>query len=112
MTLDEIIAGIRESIANARPDLKREQVGLLRELETGLKAGTVEKIMAALERLDIVDHYPAVQRDNGRLDPQPMPGGWTSWYGWMTQLKAFEATPYTERQKVLARPDIAETGQR
>ena len=108
MTLEEIIAGIRESIANARPDLKRERPDLLDGLEAACAEGHPQKLMAILERLDIVNHYPAVRRPDGVIEPQPMPGGWTSWYGWMMRLKSWEEEPY----RVLARqnqtPDIPE----
>jgi len=101
-----LLAGIRESIANARPDLKQERGDLLTALTAAVDARQPEKIMAVLERLDIIDHYPAIQRPNGRLEPQPMPGGWTSWYGWMTELKAWEEAPYRAAAAQAAAADI------
>lgn len=108
MTLDEIFAGIRESIANARPDVKREHADLLAQLTTAVDERMVEKTTAVLERLDILDHYPAVRRPDGTLDPQPMPGGWTSWYGWMARLKTWEEAPYREQARSAAAADIPE----
>lgn len=112
MTVDEIFAGIRESIDNARPDVKLTQQQVLSELATGITRRHVEMTMAALERLDIVDHYPAVRRADGTLEPQPMPGGWTSWYGWMRHLRAFEEAAYLADRQTAATADIPETGRR
>jgi hypothetical protein len=106
---ERILAGIRESIANARPDVKREHGDLLQWLEAAVEARQPEKIMALLERLDVWDHYPAVRRPDGRLEPQPMPGGWTSWYGWMMRLKEWEERPYLEAAVKAATPDIPES---
>jgi hypothetical protein len=108
MTMDEVFAGIRDSIENARPDVKRERADLLKELMHAIEGRELEKTMAVLERLDIVDHYPAIRRPDGTLEPQPMPGGWTSWYGWMKRLKAVEETPYLRRARAAATPDIPE----
>lgn len=108
MIADDILAGIRESIANARPDVKREHGDLLAALEGAVNERYPEKILAVLERLDIQDHYPAVRRPDGRLEPQPMPGGWTSWYGWMMRLKAWEETPYRAEVAQAAATDIPE----
>jgi hypothetical protein len=108
VTLEEIWSGIGESIANARPDVKQEHADLLRALEEAVQQRKLEQTMAILERLDIVDHYPAVRRPDGRLEPQPMPGGWTSWYGWMTRLRGWEATPYLAAMREVAKPDIPE----
>src|SRR5262245_24464745 len=108
LTDERILNGIRESIANARPDVKQEHGDLLGWLEAAVNEGYPEKIMALLERLDIQDHYPAVRQADGRLAPQPMPGGWTSWYGWMMELKAQEEAPYRARAAAVATPDIPE----
>ena len=106
MTFDEILAGIRESIENARPDLKREHADLLQWLSEAVEQRHPQKVMALLERLDIWDHYPAVRRPDGRLEPQPMPGGWTSWYGWMMAIKALEEAPYLAAATKTATPDV------
>jgi hypothetical protein len=106
MTLDEIIAGIRDSIANARPDVRREQIDLLQALEAAAGERHVEKMTAVLERLDVVDHYPAVRRAGRGLEPQPMPGGWVSWYGWMKALREYEEAPYRAQAIKNATPDI------
>jgi hypothetical protein len=106
---DAVLNGIRESIANARPDLKREHGDLLQALEAAVEQRHPQKIMSILERLDIWDHYPAVRRPDGRLEPQPMPGGWTSWYGWMMALKDLEEAPYRAMAAKAATPDIPET---
>ncbi len=108
MKLDEIFAGILDSIENARPDVKREQARLLADLRHAVGERKLEKTMSVLERLDVIDHYPAVRRPDGTLEPQPMPGGWTSWYGWMMRLKAWEEEPYRERARANATPDIPE----
>jgi hypothetical protein len=105
---ETILAGIRESIANARPDVKREQADLLTALAAAVDQGQPEKILSVLERLDIWDHYPAARKADGRLEPQPMPGGWTSWYGWMMRIKAWEEAPYREKVAKAATPDIPE----
>jgi hypothetical protein len=109
MTFDEICSGIRDSIANARPDVKTEHADLLAWLTAAVDERYPEKIMALLERLDIQDHYPATRQADGRLVPEPMPGGWTSWYGWMMRLKELEAAPYRARAAQAARADIPET---
>lgn len=109
MTFDEIRGGIRESVANARPDLKREHGDLLQWLAAAVDEGHPEKIMALLERLDIWDHYPAARLPGGALEPQPMPGGWTSWYGWMMRIKGQEEAPYRAAAARAATPDIPET---
>jgi hypothetical protein len=109
MTLDEIYAGIRDSIANARPDLKRERGDLLQQLEQAVNERNFEKVMAVLERLDIVDHFPAVQRPGGVYEPQPMPGGWVSWYGWMMTMKEWEEAEYRAAAIKDAKPDIPES---
>jgi hypothetical protein len=108
MTLDEICAGIRESIANARPDVKAEHPDLMAWLDAAVAERYPEKIMSLLERLDIQDHYPAVRSPTGQLEPEPMPGGWVSWYGWMMRLKAHEEAPYRKQAAEAARSDIPE----
>ncbi|MCC6629837.1 MAG: hypothetical protein IT340_20860 [Chloroflexi bacterium] len=109
MTLDEICSGIRDSIANARSDVKAEHADLLAWLTSAVDQRYPEKILAVLERLDIRDHYPARRQPDGRLVPEPMPGGWTSWYGWMMHIKAHEEAPYRARAAAAARADIPET---
>jgi glycine/D-amino acid oxidase-like deaminating enzyme len=108
VTIEEIFAGIRESIANARPDVRREQAMLLEHLEQAVDQRAVEKTMALLERLDLNDHYPAARQPDGTLQPQPMPGGWTSWYGWMAALKAWEEAPYRAERAATATSTIPE----
>ena len=108
MTLDEIFAGIRDSIANARPDVQREHGDVLRWLAAAVDERHLQKTMALLERMDILDHYPAVRRPDGRLEPQPMPGGWPSWYGWMMTIRAYEEAPTLAAARQAATPDIPE----